>query len=84
MNKILIDQVKILHKTAAIVSFKNGVGFIPLPLKKIANKKDLIDYSLKLNHFIRSPEFAYMDKGSKRQIIDRYYVDFPEEIIKME
>ena len=55
-----------------------------MPLKKIAKKKDLIDYSLKLNHFIRSPEFAYMDKGSKRQIIDRYYVDFPEEIIKME
>ena len=84
MNKILIEQIKNLYKTATIVSFKNNVGFVPLPLKKITQKKDLIDYSLKLNHFIRSPEFAYMDKGSKRQIIDRYYVDFPEEIIKME
>lgn len=83
MNKILIEQVKNLYKTAAIVSFKNNIGFIPLPLKKIAKKKDLINYSLKLNHFIRSPEFAYMDKESKRQTIDRYSVHFPEEIIKI-
>ena len=75
--------MKNLYRTSCMVSIKHNTGFVPLPLKDIKNTQDLIDYSNKLNHFIRHPEFAYMDKHCIRNKIDRYYTNFPENIINL-
>ena len=58
MNKILIEQVKNLYKTASIVSFKNNIGFIPIPFKTMKKKKRLDRLFIKTKSFYKKPRIC--------------------------
>ena len=84
INKLLVTHVKSLFNTACILSKQNNIGFVPLPKSKVNNRQELFNYANTLNHFIRAPELSYLNNDyKKKKIINKTYIEFPEEIIQL-